>query len=85
MSSIRRRAQKSAVDKQPPSWNRRPFLSSSRFTLAVIVAIQRVLAHGDFRLIPISMAWQDLPFLGNPPAIALAIAGGIALDPNPRL
>lgn len=84
MSSIRRRAQNSAVDKQLSTWSKRRILSWSLFTLAGIVAIQHVLAHGGFRPIPISMGWQDI-LLGYPMAIALAIAGGIALDPNPRI
>lgn len=84
MSSIRRRAQKSAVDKQLSNWSKRRVLSWSFFALAGIVAIQHVLAHGGFRPIPISMGWQDL-LLGYPMAIAVAVAGGIALDPNPRI
>lgn len=84
MSSIRRRAKKSAVDKQLSSWSNRRVLSWSLFILAGIVAIQHLLAHGGFRPIPISMGWQDL-LLGYPMALVLAVAGGIALDPNPRI
>ncbi len=84
MSNIRRRAPKSAVDKQLSNWSNRRVLSWSLFALAAIVAIQHVLAHGGFRPIPISMGWQDV-LLGYPMAIVLAIAGAIALDPNPRL
>ena len=82
--SNRRRAKKSEIDQQLSNWSKRRVLSWSLFTLAGIVAVQHVLAHGGFRPIPISMRWQDL-LLGYPMAILLAVAGGIALDPNPRI
>ena len=82
--SNRRRAKKSEIDQQLSNWSKRRALSWSLFTLAGIVAVQHVLAHGGFRPIPISMGWQDL-LLGYPMAILLAVAGGIALDPNPRI
>lgn len=84
MSRIRRRAVKSDVDKQLSSWSRRRILSWSLFGLAGLVAVQHLLAHGGFRPVPISMGWQDL-FIGYPTAILLAVAGGISLDPNPRI
>ena len=79
-----RRAKKSDIDKQLSNWSRRRVLSWSLFALAGIIAVQHVLAHGGFRPIPISMGLQDL-LLGYPMAILLAVAGGIALDPNPRI
>ena len=82
--SNRRRAKKSDIDKQLSNWSGRRVLSWSLFALAGIIAVQHVLAHGGFRPIPISMGWQDL-LLGYPMAILLAVAGGIALDPNPRI
>ena len=82
--SNRRRAKKSEIDQQLSNWSKRRVLSWSLFTLAGIVAVQHVLAHGGVRPIPISMGWQDL-LLGYPMAILLAVAGGIALDPNPRI
>lgn len=82
--SNRRRAKTSDIDKQLSNWSRRRVLSWSLFALAGIIAVQHVLAHGGFRPIPISMGWQDL-LLGYPMAILLAVAGGIALDPNPRI
>ena len=82
--SNRRRAKKNEIDQQLSNWSKRRVLSWSLFTLAGIVAVQHVLAHGGFRPIPISMGWQDL-LLGYPMAILLAVAGGIALDPNPRI
>lgn len=84
MASVRRRAKKTAVDKQLSRWTKRRVLSWSLFVLAGVVAVQHVLAHGGFQPIPISMGWQDL-LIGYPTAMVLAIAGGIALDPNPRL
>lgn len=84
MSSIRRRAKNSDVDKQLSNWTKRRVLSWSLFGLAGLVAIQHILAHVGFRPIPISMGWQDL-LVGYPTAIALGILGGIALDPNPRI
>lgn len=84
MMRVRRRARNRAVDKQLSNWSKRRVLSWSLFTVAGIVAVQHVLAHGGFRPIPISMGLQDL-LLGYPMAIVLAGAGGIALDPNPRI
>jgi hypothetical protein len=84
MSSIRRRAKKSDIDKQLSNWSKRRILSWSLFALAGLVAVQHLLAHGGFRPIPISMGWQDL-LIGYPTAIVIAIIGGIALDPNPRI
>lgn len=82
--SNRRRAKKSAVDQQLSNWSKRRVLSWSMFALAGIIAVQHLLAHGGFRPLPISMGWQDL-LVGYPMAMVLAVAGGIALDPNPRL
>lgn len=84
MSSIRRRAKKSDVDKQLSNWTKRRVLSWSLFVLAGLVAVQHVLAHAGFRPLPISMGWQDI-LLGYPTAIGLAVIGGIMLDPNPRI
>lgn len=84
MSSIRRRARKSDIDRQLSNWSKRRILSWSLFGLAGLIAVQHVLAHGGFRPIPISMGWQDL-LIGYPTAIVIAIIGGIALDPNPRI
>ena len=84
MSSNRRRAKKSDVDKQLSNWTKRRVLSWSLFGLAGVVAVQHLVAHGGFRPLPLSMAWQDI-LVGYPTAIGLAIIGGIMLDPNPRL
>lgn len=84
MSSIRRRAKKSAVDKQLLGWSKRRIASWSLFGLAALVAVQHLVAHAGWRPIPISMGWQDL-LIGYPMAIVLAIGGGIVLDPNPRI
>ncbi|HRY09768.1 MAG TPA: hypothetical protein P5544_07325 [Candidatus Nanopelagicales bacterium] len=84
MSSIRRRARKSDIDRQLSNWSKRRILSWSLFGLAGLIAVQHVLAHGGFRPVPISMGWQDL-LIGYPTAIVIAIIGGIALDPNPRV
>jgi hypothetical protein len=84
VSSIRRRAKKSDVDKQLSNWTKRRVVSWTLFALAGIVAVQHLLAHAGFRPIPISMGWQDL-LLGYPMAIVIAVVGGIAMDPNPRI
>lgn len=84
MSSIRRRARKNDIGRQLSNWSKRRTLSWSLFGLAGLIAVQHVLAHGGFRPIPISMGWQDL-LIGYPTAIVIAIIGGIALDPNPRI
>ena len=84
MSSIRRRAKKSDIDKQLSNWSKRRVLSWSLFALAGLVAVQHLLAHAGFRPIPISMGWQDI-LVGYPAAIVLAVIGGIAMDPNPRI
>ena len=84
MSSIRRRARKNDIGRQLSNWSKRRILSWSLFGLAGLIAVQHVLAHGGFRPISISMGWQDL-LIGYPTAIVIAIIGGIALDPNPRI
>jgi hypothetical protein len=84
MGSIRRRAKSRDIDKQLSNWSKRRILSWSLFTLAGIVAVQHLVAHAGFRPLPMSMGMQDL-LLGYPMAILLTVAGGIALDPNPRI
>lgn len=84
MSSIRRRAKKSDVDKQLSNWSKRRVLSWSLFGLAGLVAVQHVLAHAGFRPLPLSMGWQDI-LVGYPTAILLVIIGAVMLDPNPRI
>jgi hypothetical protein len=54
------------------------------FVLAGFVAVQHLVAHAGFRPLPFSMGWQDL-IVGYPAAAVLAVAGLIALDPNPRI
>ena len=72
------------IDRQLSPWSRRRILSWSLFGLAIVVAVQHLLAHAGWRPLPMSMGKQDL-FLGYPAALFLAIAGGFALDPNPRI
>ncbi len=84
MVNIRRRAPKSAADRQLSNWTTRRVLSWSLFVLAGFTALQHLVAHAGFRPLPISMGWQDL-FFGYPMAAVLAVAGAIALDPNPRI
>lgn len=79
-----RRASRSDADRQLSNWTRRRVLSWSLFGLAGIVAVQHLVAHAGFRPLPISMGWQDL-LVGYPMAAVLAVAGAIALDPNPRI
>lgn len=84
MSSIRRRARKSDVDKQLSMWTKRRILSWSLFGAAIVIIVQHWIAHMGYKPIPLSMGWQDL-LIGYPTGLLLAIAGGIALDPNPKL
>lgn len=84
MASMRWRAQKSAADKQLSNWTRRRVTSWSLFVLAGFVVVQHLVAHAGFRPLPFSMGWQDL-IVGYPMAAVLAVAGLIALDPNPRI
>lgn len=84
MVSIRRRAPKSAADRQLSNWTKRRVLSWSLFVLAGVTAVQHLVAHAGFRPLPLSMGWQDL-LVGYPMAAVLAVAGAIALDPNPRI
>lgn len=84
MASMRWRAQKSAADRQLSNWTRRRVISWSLFVLAGFVAVQHLFAHAGFQPLPFSMGWQDL-LVGYPTAAVLAVAGAIALDPNPRL
>jgi hypothetical protein len=84
MSSIRRRAMRSEVDKQLSNWSKRRVLSWSLFGVAGLVAVQHLVAHGGFRPLGLSMGWQDI-LVGYPTAIGLAIIGALMLDPNPRI
>lgn len=84
MVSVRRRAKRSEIDRQLSNWTKRRVLSWSLFGLAGLAAVQHLLAHAGWRPIPISMGWQDI-LIGYPTAIVLAVMGGIALDPNPRI
>lgn len=79
-----RRPKNRTVEHQLSNWSKRRVASWSLFALAAGIAAQHLVAHSGFRPIPISMGWQDL-LLGYPMAIVVAIAGGIALDPNPRI
>ena len=83
MVRIRRR-RPNQVDDGLSNWSKRRVLSWSLFSLAGLVAIQHLLAHGGWRPIPLSMGWQDI-LVGYPTAILLVVIGGIALDPNPRI
>lgn len=84
MASSRRRAPKSAIDRQLSNWTKRRMLSWSLFVLAGFTALQHLVAHAGFRPLPLSMGWQDL-IVGYPMAVLLAVAGAFALDPNPRI
>ena len=79
-----RRARRSDVDRQLSNWTKRRVLSWSLFGAAVLVVAQHLVAHAGWRPLPLSMGWQDV-IVGYPSAIILAIAGALALDPNPRL
>lgn len=52
--------------------------------LAVLIAIQHLVAHAGFRPLPISMGLQDL-LLGYPAAALLFILGAVMIDPRPRI
>jgi hypothetical protein len=84
MRALRRRAPRSDVDRQLSGWSRRRTISWTFFGLALLVAGQHLLAHAGLRPMPMSMARQDI-FFGYPAAFVLAIAGGLTMDPNPRL
>ena len=64
-------------------WTRRRVASTSALTLALVIAIQHLVAHFGIRPIPISMGWQDI-LIGYPTAAVLAIVGAMALEPHPR-
>ena len=82
--SNRRKAKDKSVDRQLSPWTRRRVLSWSLFGAALVVVDQHLLAHAGWRPIPLSMGWQDL-LIGYPTAGILALAGGLTLDPHPRL
>lgn len=84
MSSTRRRARKSEVDKQLSRWTKRRILSWSLFGTAIVTVVQHWIAHMGYQPVPISMGWQDL-LIGYPTGLVLAIVGGISLDANPRI
>lgn len=84
MATIPRRPRKSEAERQLSNWTTRRVLSWSLFALAGLVVVQHLLAHAGMRPLPMSMGWQDV-IVGYPTAIVLAVLGGIALDPNPRI
>lgn len=82
MSSWRRLGRTDPVEKQVSSWSRRRIASWTLFALAMLVAVQHLVAHGGWRPLPIGMGWQDV-LVGYPMAGLLAIAGLMTLDPRP--
>jgi hypothetical protein len=79
----RRRAQKATRHDLSRPWTRRRVVSTSLLTLALVIAIQHLVAHFGFRPMPISMDWQDI-LIGYPMAAVLALVGAMALEPHPR-
>ena len=79
-----RRAGSSDLDRQLSPWTRRRVLSWTLFTLAIVVALQHLVAHAGWRPIPMGMGKQDL-LLGYPMAILLAIVAAITAEARPRL
>ena len=74
----------SELDRQLSPWTRRRILSWTLFTLAIVVALQHLVAHAGWRPIPMGMGKQDL-FLGYPMAILLALIAAMTVDPRPRV
>ena len=84
MSSIRRRARKSDIDRQLSNWSKRRIASWALFVTAAIVLVQHWLAHMGFQPLGKNMGWQDL-LIGYPTGGLLAIVGLVIMDPNPRI
>lgn len=84
MSNRRRPGAPDDFGQQLSSWPPRRIVSWSLFALALLVAVQHLLAHSGWRPLPMGMGWQDV-FLGYPAAGVLAIAGLMALDPRPPI
>ena len=76
------RARQREIARQLSPWTKRRIAAWSLFGLALIVAVQHMLAHLGLRPIPLSMGWQDI-FFGYPMAGALLVVGAIVLDPRP--
>lgn len=73
-----------AVARQLSPWTRRRVASWTLFMLAILVAVQHLLAHAGWRPLPMGMGKQDL-FTGYPMAILLGVIAAVVMDPKPRL
>ena len=82
-SSTRRPTAKD-IDRQLRQWSVRRVVSWSALILAVVIAVQHLLAHAGYRPVPLSMPAQDL-LIGYPTAAIVAIVGALLIDPRPRL
>ena len=76
------RARKRAARQELSLWPKRRIAAWALFGLAIVVAVQHILAHSGWRPIPLSMGWQDI-LLGYPMAGVIAVAGAMMLDPHP--
>ena len=76
------RRRRREIRNQLPAWPKRRIAAWVLMGLAVVVAVQHLLAHGGFRPIPIDMGLQDL-LIGYPMAAVLALAGAMLLPAHP--
>lgn len=76
------RRRRREIRRQLNPWPPRRIVAWSLFVLAIVIAVQHVLAHGGWRPIPLSMGWQDI-LIGYPMAGVVAFIGAMLLDPRP--
>lgn len=79
----RHRATQAEINRQLRHWPPRRIAAWSLFALAVVVAVQHIIAHGGFRPIPLNMGWQDL-LIGYPMAGLIFIVGLFVLEPRSK-
>lgn len=84
MSNRRKPGTAASVDGSLSAWTRRRLVSWTLIGLAIVVAVQHLIAHSGWQPLPMGMGMQDI-FLGYPMAALLALAGLMWLDPRPPI
>lgn len=73
-----RSARQREIDRQLRVWTPRRVLGWTVAGIAVLVAVVHWVAHLGYRVLPLSLGWQDL-LLGYPVAALLGVAAALIL------
>lgn len=84
MSNRRKPGKPDSIDGSLSPWTRRRIVSWSLIGVAIVMAVQHLLAHSGWQPLPMGMGKQDI-FLGYPMAALLALTGLMWLDPRPPI